>query len=185
MLRPADTTAMPLGNTRAAIDQLTGEPHRRATESLVELAAPEPGETVVDLGCHVLADGFRAMRRVGAAGKVRGFVASRADHEHATALRDRWVFADLAYRHARLDAVPLDDEVADVVLVNRSLEHLDEPLRVLEEARRLLATQGRLILGVTRDEATRLASLLDVMGLRTSTVCALGPGRAAIVATKP
>jgi ubiquinone/menaquinone biosynthesis C-methylase UbiE len=184
MNRPVDTTAVPLGNTSAAIAQLGGELHGRAGESLLDLAAPGPGETVIDLGCHVLADGFRAMRRVGAAGRVRGFVERRADHEHATALRDRWVFADLAFRQAPLGDVPLDDRVADIVLVNGALEHSDEPLRILEEARRLLAPKGRLALAVSSAEAGRLRSLLEVLGLETRTVQDLGPGKTAIVATR-
>ena len=178
------TTHLPLGNITAAIGQLAVEPHGTAAASLADLAAPSPGETVVDLGCRVLADGFRAMRRVGAAGRVRGIVERLADLEHATALRDRWVFADLAYRRAALAAVPLDDEVAEVVLVNDALDHTDEPIRLLEEACRLLAPEGRLALGVTEGEASRLASLLEVLGLEIRTVRALGRGRTAIVATR-
>jgi ubiquinone/menaquinone biosynthesis C-methylase UbiE len=185
MHEPADTTTTtPLGNIRAAIDQLSGEPHARVPEGLLGLAAPKPGETVVDLGCQELAEGFQAMRQVGAAGRVRGFVESGADREHATALRDRWIFADLAFRLARLDAIPLDDEVADVVLVNTALEQTDEPLRILEEARRLLAPNGRLVVAVTGDEGARLRPLLEVLGLRILTLRHLTPGRSALLAAR-
>ncbi len=178
-------THPPLGQITAAIAQLDAEPHGDAAPSLVELAAAAPGETLIDLGCRNLADGLRGMRRVGAAGRVRGIVERRADLEHANALRDRWVFADLGYRRAALAAVPLDDAIADVVLVNGALEQSDEPLRILEEACRLLAPRGRLALGVPRDEAARLAGLVELLGLEVRTVAALGPGRAAILATRP
>lgn len=185
MLRPTDTATIPLGNPAAAIGQVETEPQARAPASLLELAAPRPGETVVDLGCRRLADGLRAMRRVGAAGRVRGIVERRTDLEHATALRDRWVFADLAYRRASLTAVPLDDEVADVVLLNDALVSSDEPLGVLEEACRLLAPEGRLAVGVGSTAADRVRSLLEVMGLEIRTVRDLGPDRTVILATKP
>ena len=185
MLRPTDTATIPLGNPAAAIGQVETEPQARAPASLLELAAPRPGETVVDLGCRRLADGFRAMRRVGAAGRVRGIVERRTDLEHATALRDRWVFADLAYQCAPLAAVPLDDEVADVVLLNDGLEHADEPLHILGEACRLVGPEGRLAVGIGSTTADRLRSLLEVMGLEIRTVRDLGPDRTVILATKP
>jgi ubiquinone/menaquinone biosynthesis C-methylase UbiE len=184
-MRTTITTNPPLGNMAAVIEQLEAETRRAATPSLLDLAAPAPGETVIDLGCRVLADDFRAMRRVGAAGRVRGIVESRANLEHATALRDRWVFADLAYKCAPLAAVPLDDEVADIVIVDGALGPSDEPLRILEEAYRLLAPEGRLALGVTSEEASRLSSLLEVLGLEIRTMRDLGPGgRTVILATK-
>lgn len=95
-MRTTTITRPPLGNMAAVIEQLEAEPRHAATPSLLGLAAPKSGETVIDLGCRVLADSFRALRRVGPAGRVRGIVVRGADLEHATALRDRWVFADLA-----------------------------------------------------------------------------------------
>jgi len=185
MLRPADTLTIPLGSPGAAIEQLGGEPGGHLPMSLVELAAPRPGETVVDLGCRVPADGFRALRRVGAAGRVRGIVGTNTDLEHATALRDHWVFADLAYRRAALTAVPLADEMADVVLLDGTLESSEEPLGILEEACRLLASEGRLAVGVGSAAGDRLRSLLEVMGLEIRALREFGPGRTAILATKP
>lgn len=184
MPRPADTTTPPLGHSRAVLAQLAAGPDGEAPESLLDLAAPAPGETVVDLGCRALGDSFRAMQRVGAAGRVRGIVRTRADRDHANALRDRWVFADLAFAHAALEAVPLDDAAADVVLVNGALEHTDEPLRVLEEACRLLAPNGRLALATHAGDAARMGSLLEVLGLEPRTARPIDHGRRALLATK-
>ncbi len=185
MPRPDDTMSLPLGHIRAALAQLATEPADEAAAGLLDLAAPRPGETVVDLGCRSLGHSFRAMQLVGAAGRVRGIVQSRADQEHANALRDRWIFADLAFEHADPEAVPLDDEVADVVLVNGALEHTDEPIRVLEEACRLLAPKGRLALAVEAAEAARMGALLEVLGLEPRTARPIGHGRRALLALEP
>lgn len=43
---------------------------------------------------------------------------------------------------------PFEDNSFDLVLFNQSLEHLDDVARVLEEARRVLKLEGRLVIQV-------------------------------------
>lgn len=51
----------------------------------------------------------------------------------------------------------LPDGVADVVICHHALEHLAEPLGALHEMRRLLNSQGRLVLHVPWERETRYA----------------------------
>jgi ubiquinone/menaquinone biosynthesis C-methylase UbiE/DNA-binding transcriptional ArsR family regulator len=49
-------------------------------------------------------------------------------------------------RQADIYALPLADESADLVTIHQVLHFLDEPLRALTEARRILQTNGRLLI---------------------------------------
>jgi SAM-dependent methyltransferase len=49
---------------------------------------------------------------------------------------------------ASADAVPVDDDSCDAVLLTEVLEHIPEPLAVLRELRRILRPGGRLVLTV-------------------------------------
>lgn len=108
------------------------------------LAALRPGQTVVDLGCGGGIDVLLAGRRVGAAGRVIGvdvnpdmLTLARANAARAGASNVEFVAGDL-------EALPLPDGVADVILSNCVLNLAPDKDRALAEAYRVLKPGGRL-----------------------------------------
>ena len=92
---------------------------------------------VLDLGCN---DGGIAHRiRQGGANVIAA---------------DRWPYAQVASRKYGLPAValdanqklPFDDGAFDAVVISGLLEYLDEPSKLLAEARRVVNPSGRLVL---------------------------------------
>jgi SAM-dependent methyltransferase len=54
--------------------------------------------------------------------------------------------SDAIYLSVGAEAIPLTSETVDIVVARNSLDHVDDPSAVLEEARRLLKPGGTLIL---------------------------------------
>jgi len=126
------------------------------TESLscggaLDLAAPQPGEVLVDLGCGRGGDLLRALDRVGPSGAVLGVDATPAMVE-AARLRlapypnARVVRGDLA-------GVPVPDGLADVVVSNCAINHALDKAAVYREVARLLRPGGRVVVSDVVSEA--------------------------------
>jgi len=60
--------------------------------------------------------------------------------------------------------VPLDDGVADVVMLGHVIEHLYHPMDILREARRILRPGGHLV--ISTDNAMQIETLLNILGGR-------------------
>jgi 2-polyprenyl-3-methyl-5-hydroxy-6-metoxy-1,4-benzoquinol methylase len=95
-----------------------------------------PGRRVLDLGCR-----YGALTEFYAAGNdVTGVDIDREALEHAeTRLGIKTVWADLD------DALAFDDETFEVVVIGEVLEHIREPHRLIEQARRVLRPGGTLV----------------------------------------
>jgi len=107
----------------------------------LDVAAPQPGETVVDLGCGRGGDVVKAAERVGPSGAAVGVDASPAmldaARERAAHLpQARFVESDLA-------AVDLPAGLADVVLSSCAINHAPDKAAVYREIHRLLRPGGR------------------------------------------
>lgn len=109
----------------------------------LDLASPQPGEVLVDLGCGRGGDLLRALDRVGPSGAVLGVDATPAMVE-AARLRlapypnARVVRGDLA-------GVPVPDGLADVVVSNCAINHALDKAAVYREVARLLRPGGRVV----------------------------------------
>lgn len=111
-------------------------------QALVQRAAPEPGERVLDLACGT---GSVALVAAARGGRVIGVDAAPrllgvAD-EHA---RARGVVLDL--REGDLLALPVSDDSVDVVISSFGLIFAADPGRALAEVARVLAPRGRAYL---------------------------------------
>ena len=107
----------------------------------LDVAAPRPGETVVDLGCGRGGDVVRTAALVGSGGLAVGVDASEAMLGAARTRVDglpnvRLVRSDLA-------AVALPAESADVVVSNCAINHAPNKRAVFREVHRILRTGGR------------------------------------------
>ncbi len=108
------------------------------------LAALREGESVVDLGSGSGMDAFLAALKVGPAGKVVGVDMTDAQLRKAERLRQRGGFANVTFLKGYIDAVPLPDRSADVVVSNGVFNLAPDKPAVFRESARLLRPGGRL-----------------------------------------
>jgi arsenite methyltransferase len=104
------------------------------------------GEIVLDLGSGAGLDAFLAARRVGPTGRVIGVdvtleMVKRADE---TARKPR--IANVEFRHAPIERLPLDDCSVDVAISNCVMNHCAEKVRAFKEVYRVLKVGGRMCL---------------------------------------
>ncbi len=112
----------------------------------VALASLSPGETVVDLGSGAGFDCFLAAERVGPKGRVFGVDMTPEMVERARANATKGGFANVEFRLGEIEALPLGDDVADVVISNCVLNLSADRPRALAEALRVLKPGGRLMI---------------------------------------
>ncbi len=109
-----------------------------------DLAEVRPGETAVDLGSGAGMDSFLAARKVGGGGRVIGIDMTDAQLEKATSLAGRAGFAQVEFRKAYIEALPVEDASVDVVISNGVINLSPDKPAVFAEAARVLRPGGRL-----------------------------------------
>jgi SAM-dependent methyltransferase len=147
--RPSET---PIGEAVAArYGALATEAGSLSCGGALELAAPGPGERLVDLGCGRGGDLVRAAALVGPAGQVTGVDATPRLVEAA---RQRTAgLANASVVQGDLAAAPLPSGCADVVVSNCAINHAPDKAAVYREVARLLAPGGRLVVSDVVSEA--------------------------------
>ena len=103
------------------------------------------GKDVLDIGCG--AAGKSMYYASLGAKSVTGMDVVPYYEEEATALAESLGFSDV-FRFVLGDAAHMDfpDESFDVIIMNDAMEHVDDPMGVLNEAARVLKKGGRLYL---------------------------------------
>lgn len=130
---PADLDRIP----RESTDSFAGVGH------FFHLARMAPGDTVVDMGSGAGMDSFIAALKVGPTGEVIGVDMTDAQLDKAARLGARDGFDNVSFRKAYIEAVPLPDASADVVISNGVINLSPVKQKVFNEAARLLRPGGR------------------------------------------
>ncbi|MFI5624117.1 methyltransferase domain-containing protein [Nocardioides sp. NPDC051685] len=110
-----------------------------------DLAAPQPGETLLDLGSGSGMDVFYAATLVGATGHVIGVDFTPEQLAKARRLGGP-AGATVEFREGRLDRLPVEDATADCVISNGVINLCPDKAVVFAEAARVLRPGGRLAL---------------------------------------
>jgi len=110
----------------------------------VSLASLQAGETVVDLGSGGGLECFIASRQVGAQGKVIGVDMTPEMLSKAWAAAAKLKTANVDFRYGFLEALPIADGTADVIMSNCVLNLSPDKPQVFREMVRALKPGGRI-----------------------------------------
>jgi arsenite methyltransferase len=114
------------------------------TGNPLALGEIQPGERVLDCGSGAGADALIAARLVGPAGRVIGIDMTPEMIARAQANAGDAGLANVEFREGLLEALPVDDGWADVVISNGVLNLVPDKVAALREMFRVLRPGGRL-----------------------------------------
>jgi len=116
-------------------------------EELVALAAPMPGEQVLDVACGTGILARLVAPRLGQTGKITGLDLSP---EMLAVARTAVDDANVEWREASAVAMPFPNESFDLVLCQQGLQFFPDRASGMREMRRVLRPGGRLVLACWR-----------------------------------
>jgi len=135
-----------LGYEPDAVDALAD----RAVESFAGVGNPfalrrlEPGERVVDVGSGAGFDSFIAAGQVGPSGRVVGVDMTTEMLEKSRATAQLLGYDHVEFREGLAEALPVEDEWADVVISNGVINLCADKQAVFADIRRVLRPGGVL-----------------------------------------
>ena len=109
------------------------------------LASLKEGERVLDLGSGGGFDSFLAAKKVGKNGKVIGVDMTPEMLDKARANAKKGKYTNVEFRLGEIENLPAADNSVDVVISNCVINLAPNKKRVFEEAFRVLAPNGRLM----------------------------------------
>lgn len=109
------------------------------------LASLKEGERVLDLGSGAGFDCFLAAKRVGKTGKVIGVDMTPEMLDKARSNAKKGGYLNVEFRLGEIENLPVADGSVDVIISNCVINLAPNKKRVFEEAFRVLASNGRLM----------------------------------------
>ncbi|MBA6154372.1 arsenite methyltransferase [Gelidibacter maritimus] len=107
-----------------------------------EFAKIKIGDTVIDLGSGAGNDCFVARHETGAEGKVIGIDFTPIMIEKARTNAEKLGYNNVEFREGDIDAMPVSDAIADVIVSNCVLNLVPNKQKVIEEIHRVLKPGG-------------------------------------------
>jgi ubiquinone/menaquinone biosynthesis C-methylase UbiE len=109
------------------------------------LASLKEGERVLDLGSGAGFDCFLASKKVGKSGKVIGVDMTPEMLDKARSNAKKGKYTNVEFRLGEIENLPAADNSVDVIISNCVINLAPDKKRVFEEAFRVLAPKGRLM----------------------------------------
>ncbi len=128
-------------------------------------AAPQPGETVVDLGCGRGVECFLAARAVGAEGRVIGVDMLDSmlgiARSGAAQVAGNLGYENMEFRKGYLESLPMETGSVDLVISNCVLNLTADKRLTFAEIRRVLRPGGRVVVSDVVTEHVPDAAILN------------------------
>ncbi|MBD3235000.1 MAG: methyltransferase domain-containing protein [candidate division Zixibacteria bacterium] len=105
-----------------------------------------PGMTIVDVGCGLGYLGYTYWEFFGEGGKYYGVDESEELIEEAAELSGNWaVGGEAHFKSGDAYSLPFEDDFADIAICQALLMHLDDPVEVLKEMKRVARPGGQVV----------------------------------------
>ena len=127
----------------------------------IDVAAFQPGETVLDLGSGGGLDCFLAAKRVGPTGHVLGVDMTPEMLERAQAAAARLNVTNVEFRQGYLESLPVADGTVDAVISNCVINLSPDKPQVFREVARVLKPGGRVAVSDIVIDGAMPAALRD------------------------
>ena len=130
-----------------------------------EYAFIKPGDTVIDLGSGAGNDCFIARSKIGSTGRVIGIDMTMEMIDKAKMNLQNLGFSNVQFYHGDIENIPLDDNIADVIVSNCVINLVPNKQQVFSEVFRLLKHGGHfsisdIVLHGTLSEDLRRVAIL-------------------------
>lgn len=139
-------------------------------KDLIAAASPQPGERILDVACGTGVVTRLAARKVGQRGTVAGLDVNPGMLSVARSVTPRELAID--WYETSAEAMPLPDESFDVVLCQMGLQFIPDKLKALQEIRRIIQPNGRVILNLPGPTPTLFAALAEALAKHIDPKCA-------------
>lgn len=130
-------------------------------DDLIAMAAPQPGERVLDVACGTGVVTRLAAERVGAAGSVTGLDIHPGMLAVARSATPSNMSID--WQEGNAESLPFPDNAFHVVLCQMGLQFVSGKLTALREMRRVLETGGRAAISVPGPKPPLFAIMSDAL----------------------
>lgn len=146
---------------------------RPAQDLLLEMAAIQPGEKVLDIACGTGLVSFRAVQQTGASGIVLGTDISDRMIEMATELSREKNINNISFQRMDAEQLDCDDQSFDVVICALGLMYVPDPSKAISEMHRVLKKGGRMVAAVWGERShCGWAEIFEIVDKRVSSeVC--------------
>ena len=114
--------------------------------SAIDLSKAKSGEVCIDLGSGRGTDVLRMAGIVGDNGFVYGIDLTEAMIKKSIQTAQKMGIENVKFIHGKLEEIPLEDGIADLIISNCTLNHSDNKEKVWKEIFRLLKPGGRFII---------------------------------------
>lgn len=113
---------------------------------IVQLAKPQQGDTILDIGCKTGLLAFKLAKLTGPSGLVVGIEANHALLKVAQRVRAALDLTNVGLKSGEYSMLPYPDEVFDRVVCMHELSLIPHKVAVLKEMYRVLSRGGRLVI---------------------------------------